>query len=206
MRRVVSFTITDCGTAGRRLVFCFMAVLMAPGCRHDAEIEFISTAKPPKVRLVQPQARTIVRVVGQPSFIESYERTSIYPKPTAYIKKWVVDIGDKVKKVDVLATLFAPELVEELGTKKATVVLDRERIALAKEVVEVARADVTASEEKGPLVYLAMNACASPTPKPGPKTEAAVASCRTCWSWEVSPTAVFADAICTCRARYSSRA
>jgi HlyD family secretion protein len=145
MRRVVSFTISDCGTAGRRLVFCLMAVLVVPGCRHDAEIEFISTAKPPKVRLVQPQARTIVRVVGQPSFIESYERTSIYPKPTAYIKKWVVDIGDKVKKVDVLATLFAPELVEELGTKKAAVVLDRERIALAMEVVEVAKADVAAA-------------------------------------------------------------
>ena len=86
--------------------------------------------------------------MGQPSFIESYERTSIYPKPSAYIQKWIVDIGDKVKKVDVLATLFAPELVEELGTKKATVVLDRERIALAKEVVEVAKADVEAAEAR----------------------------------------------------------
>ena len=98
------------------------------------------------MRLIQPQVRNIVRVVGQPSFIESYERTSIYPKPTAYIQKWIVDIGDKVKKDDVLATLFVPELVEEHGTKKATVVLDQERIALAKEVVEVAKADVEAAE------------------------------------------------------------
>ena len=59
-----------------------------------------------------------------------------------------MDIGDKVKKDDVLATLFAPELVEELGTKKATVVLDRERIALAKEQVEVAKADVKAAEAR----------------------------------------------------------
>ncbi len=100
------------------------------------------------MQLIQPQSRKIVRVVGQPSFIESYERTSIYPKPTAYILKWIVDIGDKVKKVDVLATLFAPELVEELGTKKAGVVLDRERIALAEEMVEVARADVKAAEAR----------------------------------------------------------
>ena len=34
------------------------------------------------MRLIQPQVRNIVRVVGQPSFIESYERTSIYPKLT----------------------------------------------------------------------------------------------------------------------------
>ena len=59
-----------------------------------------------------------------------------------------MDIGDKVKKGDVLATLFVPELVEELGTKKATVELDQERIALAKKVVEVAAADVKAAEAR----------------------------------------------------------
>ena len=89
-----------------------------------------------------------MRVVGQPSFIESYERTSIFNKPTAYIDKWIVDIGDKVKKNDVLANLFAPELVEELKSKTATVVLDRDRIALAKEEVEVAKADVAAAEAR----------------------------------------------------------
>jgi multidrug resistance efflux pump len=66
----------------------------------------------------------------------------------AYILNWIVDIGDKVKKGDVLANLFVPELVVDHGTKEATVVLDRERIALAKEVVEVAKADVKAAEAR----------------------------------------------------------
>ena len=125
-----------------------IAALAAPGCRSEPKIEFEGNTKPPTVRLIQPQSRNIVRVVGQPSFIESYERTSIYPKPTAYIQKWIVDIGDKVAKSDVLATLFVPELVEQLGTKKAAVVLDRERVALAKEVVEVAKANVAAAEAR----------------------------------------------------------
>src|SRR4029077_20222401 len=64
----------------------------------------------------------------------------------AYIDKWIVDIGDKVKKGDVLAILFAPELNEELGTKQANVVLDRERIALARQVVERDEAEVRAAE------------------------------------------------------------
>src|SRR5208283_2020345 len=38
-----------------------------------------------------------------------------------------------------------PELIEEDGTKQAAVVLDQQRIALAKEVVEVAKADVMAA-------------------------------------------------------------
>jgi len=148
MRRIPAPTFSNRAAGGRRLVLWLMAALAAPGCRHQAEIEFITATKPPTVRLIQPQVRKIVRVVGQPSFIESYERTSIYNKPTAYILKWIVDIGDKVKKVDVLATLFAPERVEELATKKAAVVLDQERIALAKEEVEVARAEVQAAEAR----------------------------------------------------------
>ena len=104
------------GFSGGWLLLAPLAVLgRASGCSHEARIEFTNTEKPPKVQLIKPPVRKIVRVVGQPSFIESFERTSIYPKPSAYIQKWIVDIGDKVKKGDVLAHLFALELVEESG-------------------------------------------------------------------------------------------
>jgi multidrug efflux pump subunit AcrA (membrane-fusion protein) len=122
-----------------------LAALATPGCRHKAEVHATSVSAPQTVQIVNPQVRTIVRLVGQPSFIESYERSSVYPKMNAYIQKWIVDIGDKVKKGDVLARLFVPELVEDYGTKKATVALNQERVALAKEAVEVARANVKAA-------------------------------------------------------------
>ena len=109
--------------------------LVAAGCSHETKIDFSTVAKPPVVQVINPPVRTIVRVVGQPSFIEAYERTSVYPKLTGYIEKWNVDIGDKVKKGDTLATLFVPELVEDYGTKKATVELDKQRIELAQKVV-----------------------------------------------------------------------
>jgi RND family efflux transporter MFP subunit len=95
--------------------------------------------------VINPPLRNIVRVVGQPSFIEAYERTSVFPKVTGYIKKWNVDIGDKVKAGDVLATLYAPELVEDFQTKTATVKLDEQRVKLARKLVEVADADVKAA-------------------------------------------------------------
>jgi multidrug efflux pump subunit AcrA (membrane-fusion protein) len=148
MPRIVSTRSSASAAGCCRLVRWLLVAVAAPGCHREPDVEFPTGTVTPAVRLIQPRVRKIVRVVGQPSFIESYERTSIYPKPTAYILNWVVDIGDKVKKVDVLAKLFAPELVEELGTKKAAVVLDQERIALAKEIVEVARADVEAAEAR----------------------------------------------------------
>jgi multidrug efflux pump subunit AcrA (membrane-fusion protein) len=72
----------------------------------------------------------------------------IYPKVTGYIEKWNRDIGDKVKKGDVLCTLYVPELREDWETKKATVVLDRERVDLAEKIVKVAEADVEAAEAR----------------------------------------------------------
>ena len=118
MRRVFSATILDRAAACRPLVLWLMTALAATGCHHEPAIEFTSNTKPPTMRLIQPRVRNIVRVVGQPSFIESYERTSIYPKPTAYIGKWIVDIGDRVKKSDVLATLFAPSWSSSSGRRR----------------------------------------------------------------------------------------
>jgi RND family efflux transporter MFP subunit len=141
------------GSSTRRDVFprlapWLLAALAAPGCHGEHKTEVQSVSKPPTVRVIQPEVRKIVRRVGQPSFIESYERTSIYPKLMGYIEKWNVDIGDKVKKGQVLATLFVPELVEDFETKKATVKLDEERVELAKKLVEVADADVKAAKAK----------------------------------------------------------
>jgi HlyD family secretion protein len=145
MRCALRPTAPDRSPVGRRLVFWLLAALVAPGCHHEPDTDS-NAAEPPTVRLISPSVRNIVRVVDQPSFIESYERTSIYPKLTGYIEKWNLDIGDKVKKGDVLATLFVPELVEDFGTKKATLKLDQERIELALKLVKVAEADVQSAE------------------------------------------------------------
>ena len=98
MPRVLWSTVSHRSAGRRRLAFWLLAALAAPGCGHEAKIDFTTVTKPPTVQVINPPVRTIVRVVGQPSFIESYERTSVFPKLTAYIEKWNVDIGDKVKK------------------------------------------------------------------------------------------------------------
>jgi HlyD family secretion protein len=128
--------------------FWLLAALAASGCAKEEEKTAPSVSKPPILQVVHPQLRKITRVVGQPSFAQSYERTSIYPKLTAFIEKWNVDIGDKVQKGDVLADLFVPELVENFGSKKATVQYDKDRVRLAQKDVEVAAADVKAARAR----------------------------------------------------------
>lgn len=130
---------------GLRWGGCLLALVAISGCAKEKKVA-PSVSEPPVLDLVHPQLRQIVRVVGQPSFVQSYEQTSIYPKLTAYIEKWNVDIGDKVRKGDVLADLFVPELRELWGTKKATVVYAQERVRWAKKEVEVAAAEVQAAK------------------------------------------------------------
>ena len=118
----------------------------AADARQEAAAGDAKGKQIPTVQLVHPSVRNIVRVVGQPSFVESYERTAIYPKLTAYVERWNVDIGDRVKFGDVLAKLSAPEIVEDYEMKKATVKLDHERLGLALGVSKVAEADLRAAE------------------------------------------------------------
>ncbi len=148
MRRVYWSSVRNRSKSFRWLALGLLAAVAAPGCGHKTAETTVSVAEPPTMRLVQPQYRKIVRDIGQPSFVEAYERTAIYPKVTGYIKKWNVDIGDKVKKGDVLATLFVPELEEDWETKKRTVKLDEEKVDLALKIVKVAEADVKAAEAR----------------------------------------------------------
>lgn len=133
----------------RRRLLCGVAAALTllPGCGKTSKTA-PSVGEPPTVQIVQPETRTIRRIVGQPSFVESYERTSIYSKVTGFIEKWNVDIGKRVKKGDVLATIYVPELREDFETKKATVKLDQERVTLAEKLVKVAEADVQAADAR----------------------------------------------------------
>ena len=71
MRRVPRITVFDRSAGCRRLALLLLAAVVAPGCGHEAKIDFTTVTKPPTVQVINPPVRTIVRVVGQPSFIES---------------------------------------------------------------------------------------------------------------------------------------
>jgi RND family efflux transporter MFP subunit len=92
----------------------------------------------PRVEVTHPARRTIERTVGQPAFVNAYEQTSIYPKISGYVKKWNVDIGDRIEKDSLLADLFVPELDAQFDQQQAEVARDEILIQVAKRTVEVA--------------------------------------------------------------------
>jgi HlyD family secretion protein len=124
-----------------RVGSALLALAALNGCQKAApEGEPINVA--PAVQLVKPERRDLHREVGQPGYLYAYEQTSLYPKITGYIEKWYVDIGDNLKKGQLLADLYVPELKARYQEKKAQVKLSQERVGLAERNVEVAESNV----------------------------------------------------------------
>jgi len=120
---------------------------LACGCSTPSAPATPSPSKP-AVTLVILEKRDINRVVGQPGFVEAYERAALYAKVSGYIEKWNVDIGDIVRKDQVLATIFVPELVEEHRVKQARVELDTVLVDQAKKVADSADGTLKAAIAK----------------------------------------------------------
>lgn len=121
-------------------------VLFSGGCRHkESEAEpatreptAVSPSAAPAIRVVKPTVRNMTHTVAQPGFVEAYEQTSIYSKVSGFIEKFYVDIGDRVKKGDLLCEVSVPELEEEHQRKQAQVVLDKNMVEQAQRLVDVA--------------------------------------------------------------------
>ncbi len=123
-----------------------LLMLIAVGCGKAAPPPESSIKTEPVVRLVHTTVRDLQRTIGQPSFIDSYEQTAIYAKLPAYVLEWNVDIGDPIKENQVLATLFIPELKEEVQVKTAQVEMDTALVRQAHKLVDVAQGNLRAAE------------------------------------------------------------
>jgi RND family efflux transporter MFP subunit len=95
-----------------------------------------------EVRVVKPQQRTVAYTVVQPGFVEAYEQTSIFSKVSGFIQRFYVDIGQEVKKDELLAEVFVPELDEDHRRAVAQTELERKQVEQARQLVVVAQSNL----------------------------------------------------------------
>ncbi len=102
----------------------------------------VEAEKVPEVAVVSPAHTSLHWTVEQPGDIETFEETPIVPKIAGYVRKWNVDIGDHVRKGEVLAVLWVPDMVAELNQKKIEVEQARKMYEVAEAHVASAAAQV----------------------------------------------------------------
>ncbi|OZY83937.1 hypothetical protein CBP51_19240 [Cellvibrio mixtus] len=73
----------------------------------------------PSVSVITAAASNETDTLVLPGNLEPLNSAAIYAQTNGYIKEWLVDIGDAVKKGQLLAILDAPELLHQLAQAKA---------------------------------------------------------------------------------------
>jgi len=115
------------------------------GCGHK-NAEKKTEAGAPVVRVVKPELRTIDLKVEQPGYVYAFEQTSLFAKVSGFISAYYVDIGDEVKKDQVLADISVPELVAKHDQMVNQVAYDNQLVAQSKELVNVAEKSLQNAE------------------------------------------------------------
>jgi RND family efflux transporter MFP subunit len=103
------------------LVLCFVLVSVvryfhAHGVAEAGEAAY---SRPPPVDVVIAKAATVGQGLVLPGETAAWYETTLYARVNGYVASWQVDIGDQVKKGQVLATIETPELDAELAAAKA---------------------------------------------------------------------------------------
>ena len=127
--------------------------LLNSGCGKstgEATARAGTASSPPVARVttVTPERMTIRRTSEQPGQIEAAEVTPIHAKLAGYVRTVSVDIGDRVKKGQVMAELRVPEVVADSKQKRATIEQAQAEKKQAEATVEVALAGVKSAEAK----------------------------------------------------------
>jgi RND family efflux transporter MFP subunit len=75
----------------------------------------------PDVSVIHGKPGTVKDEVVLPGNIQAFTDSPIYARSSGYLKQWNVDIGGHVKAGQVLATIEAPELDQQVREAKATI-------------------------------------------------------------------------------------
>lgn len=84
------------------------------------------------VQTAQPRQGDAKRNLTLPGTLQGHQEASIYARANGYLQRWTKDIGDPVKKGELLAVIDAPEAEQELQQARAIIEQIRARLVLTE--------------------------------------------------------------------------
>lgn len=72
-----------------------------------------------RVQAIKPQMVESTRALALPGTVRALQQTKLYPRVTGYVKRWLVDIGDKVAGGQLLAEIDIPDLEAQIAQARA---------------------------------------------------------------------------------------
>jgi len=126
--------------AGAVLLAGFIAVRVARFFDEHALANAASSdyAAPPPVDIVVAKPVTLGQDLVLPGQTAAWYESTIYARVNGYVASWVVDIGDRVKKGQLLATIETPELDAELAASRAALKASQAQVTAREAEAEFA--------------------------------------------------------------------
>lgn len=119
-----------------------LAVGMMPRARQAAALEVIAKeirTGAPRVRVVVPKRTAASNELVLPGDVTAFRETNIHARTKGYLREHLIDIGDRVKAKELLATIETPELDQELYQARAQHLQSKAERMLAVSKKELAR-------------------------------------------------------------------
>ena len=145
-------SIVDAKATGRRIRFAaatlaivlagaFILVHQVKGRQESmlAAATAASSEEAPPVQVTQVDLAPPTEVLTLPGEIRGWYSSTIYARVSGYVAKWIVDIGDRVKKDQVLATIDTPELDAQLDAGQAQLVASEAEVKVKEAEVDFAK-------------------------------------------------------------------
>ena len=94
-----------------------------------------------RVEVIRPQQGGLARTTKQVGTVIAYESARLFAKIPGYLKSQSVDIGDHVKRGQVLAEIDSPEFLKEVDQAKAALEQAKAQVLQADAHIQTAEAD-----------------------------------------------------------------
>lgn len=75
-----------------------------------------------RVETIAAKPLTSDHALDLPGVVKPLEETKLFPRTTGYVRRWLVDIGDRVKEGQVLAEIDTPDVDAQLAQARAQLV------------------------------------------------------------------------------------
>ena len=121
------------------IVFLIGAIVYGMLARMAAErrLEQVTKASAiPTVSVIHPAITGVSAEIALPGNTQAFIETPIYARTSGYLKQWFVDIGQRVTKGELMATIETPELDEQLQVSQANLKSAQADLALANTTSE----------------------------------------------------------------------
>ncbi len=115
------------------------------------ELPGAGTSAAPTMRVQVTKATEVKsdRALSLPGTVTALEQTTLYPRISGYVRRWLVDIGDHVTEGQVLAEIDSPETDADLAQARAQLAQAQAALAQARAHAVFTRSNAARYEQLG---------------------------------------------------------